>query len=127
MCLIFSKKRQKQFDDLQKRIDELTKIVKNQEFERLQARSEELKVQDEQLSKLQVKLAKIEVSQTNTGETMITLKYAMPDIVLYLDDDGEPFKNETFYAINRLDLLEQKDTDKIRNVLEREKRKIKNV
>ena len=129
MCIIFFKKRQKQINDLQKRIDELTKIVKNHEFERLQARSEELKLKDEQLGHIKLKVAKIVASDTNTGQPVITVTYELEPITLYVDDDGSVYGEQLklFYAINRLDLISQDDMEKIRKVIDTELDKVKKV
>lgn len=129
MCFIFSKKRQKQINDLQNRIDELTKIVKNHEFERLQARSEELKLKDEQLGNIQLKVAKIVSADTNTGQPTLTVTYQLEPITLYIDDDGSVYGDQfkLFYAINRLDLISQDDMKKIRMAIDKQVDKIKKV
>ena len=123
MCFI----RKKQINELQKRIDELTKIVKNNEFERLKARSEDLAVKDEQLGKIKIKVAQIVGKDTNTGQPTLTITYEIPKVTLYLDENGPYGDNyELFYAINRLDLISYQDMDKIRKAIDKEMDKVKN-
>lgn len=122
MC--FFKKQKEQINSLQKQLDELTKIIKNQQFIQYEKDSKELKLTKELLSKIKLTVKNIKVIESDTGFTTVRINYDLPYVQLELDEYGESEKNDLFYAINMLDLTPIGDLEKIRTVLENQ-RKIK--
>ena len=113
MCFI--RKRIKKLEDS---ISELTKIVKTREYNLLKEESKELhEIKDllEQV-KIEVKDVKLILDQ-DTMEEVLSVQYQLPSITLHFDENGDPYKNDLFYAINALNLISLEDMDKIRKLL----------
>lgn len=113
MCFI--RKRIKKLEDS---ITELTKIVKTREYNLLKEESKELHEIKELLDqvKIEVKDAKLVLDQ-DSMEEILTIQYQLPNISLRFDENGDPYKNNVFYAINALNLISLEDMEKIRKLL----------
>lgn len=96
--------------EIQEKLDFLTKdsYKKAKEYEK----------QNFLLKQVRLKVDKISLFLNNDGQVGVNIKYDIPNIKVYFDDDGEIIKNETFYAINSLDLITKEDMQKINVFLE---------
>lgn len=57
------------------------------------------------------------------GENQYTLLYKNPEVILNFDEYGDPIKNNFFYSMNMLDLLSYESTQKLYNIIIKEKNK----
>ncbi len=96
-------------------LQELTDLIKSDEFNRLKKDSDELKRIESLLSHIHFKVKDVRIID-ETQSVLIT--YEMPRIELKLDDKGEFIKDEFFYASNILELISLEDTQKIQTVLD---------
>lgn len=122
MCFL-SKKTKKRLDEIQTSVNELTKIVKTQELERLRKESEELKNIKKLLSNIRLHVKKVEEVQDGDIQRKVKIVYELPIIILKYDDNGKLIKNNFFYSINALDLISYDDMKRISKVLERKEGK----
>jgi uncharacterized protein YuzE len=111
----------KRIKEIQKELKELKKLVETNELERLRRRHDELITQNKLLEYIKINVAKARVVETEEGDKSVVVKFSMPDIVLKFDEDGNVIKNNTFYAINYLNLLSIEDTLKLNEILRRGK------
>lgn len=122
MCFL-SKKTKKRLDEIQTSVDELTKIVKTQELERLRKESEELKNIKKLLSNIRLHVKKVEEVQDGDIQRKVKIVYELPIVILKYDDNGKLIKNNFFYSINALDLISYDDMKRISKILERKEGK----
>lgn len=106
MCFVPRKK----LNQIEAQIQELTKIVKTQELERLRHIRDMYNNQSNLVKdvKFRVKSVRTVLSET-TGLPCVQVKYELPIINIELDDKGEPIKNDFFYAVNYLELISLED------------------
>ena len=116
-------KLKKQIEFMQFTIDELKKTIETQELQRLRAMQKEYNQEKEALKNVRIKLKDIKEVLCEDGYSRIEVKYEVPTIYLNLDGDGKVLRNETFRAINILDLLPREDTLRIAKVLDETERK----
>ena len=91
----------------------------------LKEESKELQNTKELLNNIKIDVSDVKtILDQNTMEEVVEVKYSLPVVTLHFDENGEPYKNELFYALNALNLISLEDMDKIRIILE--KQKIKN-
>jgi len=101
-------------------IQELTDYIKSDEFERLKKDSERLKEIEELLSHIKFKIKDIKYFKE---EQNVVITYELPKIVLNVDAEGNVNKDDFFYSVNSLELINLEDMQKIQNCLEQ----VKNV
>jgi len=116
-------KLKKQIEFMQFTIDELKKTIETQELQRLRTMQKEYNQEKEALKNVRIKLKDIREVLCEDGYSRIEVKYEVPTIYLNLDGDGKVLRNETFRAINILDLLPREDTLRIAKVLDETERK----
>ena len=114
MCF---RKRKKQMDAMQAKIDELTDIVKNQRFIQYEKDSKELAQTKELLSKIVLPVKTVQIADNESGHPVIIIRYEPVNFVLNFDDNGETERNEMFYAMNMLNLTPLKDMEKIQKAI----------
>lgn len=98
------------------RIDELTNLIKSDEFNRLKQESEELKRIKALLPNIKFKVKDINYYKENN---VVQIRYELPVITLQLNEEGEPSRNEFFYATNVLEMISLEDMQKIMEYLEK--------
>lgn len=79
--------------------------------------------QEELLKKIRFSVDKISFFIDKQGLVGVNLEYSIPKLQVLFDDDSEIIFNETFYAINKLNLISIEDMQKISQKLEEAKRK----
>ena len=97
-------------------LNELTDLIKSDEFNRLKKDSDELKETKSLLSNIKFKVKDIKYYK---DENFVQIRYELPVINLTLDDQGNPSKNEFFYSSNRLEMISLEDMKKIQELLEK--------
>lgn len=65
----------------------------------------------------------LEESLDYNGETQYKIIYKNPEIILNFDEYGDPIKNDFFYSMNMLNLLTMDATNKLMNIIVKEKNK----
>lgn len=112
MC--FFRKTNKKIQDLGERVDELTKLIKSREYEKYKKDSEELLKLNSLLKNIKINILRTRIvkDEENDGY-VLRVKYDIPDVLIKFDENGEPEKNEMFYAINYLDLISMEDLNKV--------------
>ena len=123
MCFGFKKKIAK----LQASVDELTKIIKTRELVKLRRDSKELGELKELISHIKFKVKEVRAFEgegiSDSDKDVVRIIYQLPVIGLTIDDEGNPEKNDFFYATNMLDMISIEDMKKIQKVLNEEKNK----
>lgn len=85
---------------------------------------EKAKKYDEQtnlLKKIKFDVKKTSLFADKNGLIGVEIEYSMPKIQVFFDEDGEIVLNETFFAINKLDLITYDDMKKINEKLKEAK------
>lgn len=77
---------------------------------------EELENIKKMLSFIQLSVKGTNVGYDNAGNKVLTIKYEMPNIHLTIED-GELSENETFKAINMLNLISMTDLIKLQDFI----------
>lgn len=117
MC--FFKKTNKKIQELQEKVDKLTSLIENEEYKKLKRIEENYATQKELIQHIKIKLKSVRtILDENTGEKSILVKYEIPDVVVRFDN-GKPIKENTFYAINSLELISFEDMKKIHLEIEK--------
>ena len=98
------------------RIDELTNLIKSDEFNHLKQESEELKRIKALLPNIKFKVKDINYYKENN---VVQIRYELPVITLQLNEEGEPSRDEFFYATNVLEMISLEDMQKIMEYLEK--------
>lgn len=115
MCWIRLKKR---LNKLQESVDNLYSFVKTKEYDQLKKDSLDLKEEQELLSHIAFNVKSVKVFDgQESGSKVVKIYYEQPVITIDIDSETkEPIKNEVFYAINRLNLTDLQDLEKIDKV-----------
>ena len=121
MCF---RKRKKQIDSMQAKLNELTDIVKNQRFIQYEKDSKELAETKQLLSKIVLPVKNVQVADNESGHPTVIIRYEPISIVLNFDDKGETERNEMFYAMNMLNLTPLKDMEKIQKIIVKQQEEI---
>ena len=79
----------------------------------LSRKSQKLDEVLEDLSHVQLKVKSITDTVDYNGRPALKVVYEAPQILLLFDDDGNVLVNETFRAINGLDLIDMNDKIKL--------------
>lgn len=66
--------------------------------------------------------AKVQKAIDENGDKYLNISYNIPNVVLKFDEKGSIIKNELFYSINMLDLLDNDSIKKIKESLEQIKK-----
>ena len=100
------------------KIDELTNLIKSEEFQRLKKDSDELKRIQALLPNIKFKVKSVKYFEDEeTGEEIVQITYDLPVINLKIDEHGNPNKNDFFYSTNSLDMISIEDMEKISELL----------
>lgn len=119
MCWFKFKKKKKPIEVLTEKVDELTKLIKTQELERLRNKSLRFDNFLEQSSHVAIKVKNARVFQdANTGEDFVRIDYEVEPVNIHLDENGDIIKNERFIAMNLLNLVSIDDMEKIQKALD---------
>ncbi len=92
-----------------KEIKQTLNELKEASIGNLEKRSKRADELENYLSKVRINLKKVSDITLQNGKSGIRIIYDMPQIILELDDNGEIIPNDTFTAINMLDLLNMND------------------
>ena len=103
------------------RLDELTELIKSEQFKQLQKDSEELKKLQSLLIPIKFKIKDVNYFEDEENG-VVQIRYELPTINLKIDDAGNPEKNEFFYSVNVLDMVSLEDMQKVQKLLERIKK-----
>lgn len=119
MCFI-----RKRLKHLESDLSELTRIVKNREYQELKRQSEEFNTVKNLLEQVKINVKEVKtVLDQDTMEDVVTVKYELPIVTVRFDENGDPLKNELFYALNTLNLISYEDMEKIQKALDKTKLK----
>lgn len=103
-------------------LQELTDLIKSEEFKRLKQDSDEL-------NRIKALLPNIKFKVKDTTffkeDNVLQIRYELPVVRLQLDESGNPNKNEFFYSTNVLEMISLEDMKKIQDYLERIKNDIR--
>lgn len=99
-------------------VKKLVDLLESNEIKQLRKDSEELKTLKSLLAhvKFRIKDTRV-VENQETGRTNVVVTYELPRVVLDLDENGKPNKNDFFYATNMLDMISLEDMSSFQNVL----------
>lgn len=105
-------------------VKKLVALLESNELKQLRKDSEELKKIKSLLAhvKFKIKDTKVMPNQ-DTGKMNVVVTYELPRIILELDENGNPSKNDFFYASNMLDMISLEDMSKFQNVLRNARKK----
>lgn len=111
-------KRTKTLLEIQENVNKLVTLLESNEVKKLRKESEELKEIKSLLShiKFKIKNTSVTVNQ-ETGKTNLVVTYELPRIILEIDENGKPNKNEFFYATNMLNMISLEDMSSFQKVL----------
>ena len=119
-------KRTKQLNSIEEGVRHLTELLESNEIKQLRKDSKELSELKELLSHVKFKIKETRmVDSQETGETTVVVSYELPRIILTLDENGNPNKNEFFYSTNRLNMISLEDMSKFQDVLRHAQMKVK--
>lgn len=119
MCFI-----RKRLKHLETDLSELTRIVKNREYQELKRQSEDFETTKKLLENVKIDVKEIKtVLDQDTMDDVITIKYELPIVTIRFDENGDPYKNELFYSLNSLNLISYEDMEKIQKQLDKIKLK----
>lgn len=117
-------KRTKLLTELNAKLDHLTALLESGEVQQWKKDSEELKKTKELVSHVKFKIKDVRiVEDTDTGKQRVVVVYELPRVVLELDENGNPNKNDFFYSSNMLDMISLEDMSLFQKVLRNRKRK----
>ena len=116
----------KRIEQVEKQLEHLTNLLESNEIKQLRKDSEELKKIKELLSHVKFKIKETRVVENQeTGRTSVVVVYELPRIVLDLDEEGNPNKDNFFYSTNMLNMISLDDMSKFQQKLRLAKQKIK--
>ena len=119
-------KRTKQLNSIEEQVKHLTTLLESKEIQNLRKDSAELAQIKELLSHVHFKIKETRVvDNQETGRVSVVVSYELPRIVLDIDENGNPNKNDFFYSTNMLNMISLEDMSKFQNVLRQAKMKIK--
>ena len=115
MCWIRLRRR---LNKLQESVDNLYTFVKTKEYDQLKKDSLDLREEQELLSHIAFNVKSVKVFDgQESGSKVVKIYYEQPVITIDIDSETkEPIKNDIFYAINRLNLTDLQDLEKIDKV-----------
>lgn len=121
-----TRKTKREFDQIKEEIGKLVALLESNEIQQLRKDSEELKNIKSLLSHVKFKIKHMQIMENqNTGNDSIVITYELPRIVLDIDENGKPSKDEFFYSTNMLNMISLEDMSKFQDFLYRYQRKIK--
>lgn len=121
-----TRKTKREFDQIKEEIGKLVALLESNEIQQLRKDSEELKNIKSLLSHVKFKIKHMQIMENqNTGNDSIVVTYELPRIVLDIDENGKPSKDEFFYSTNMLNMISLEDMSKFQDFLYRYQRKIK--
>ena len=103
----------KQIEQINKNID-LIKETLSPEIIRKAQKYDELQ---QCCKNIELSLDNVKYSLDDHGNRMVIINFSLRAIHLYFDEKGEVIKNDTFYSINMLDLVNKQDVKKIYKIL----------
>ena len=116
----------KKIENIEAQIKHLTDLLESNEIKQLKKDSEELKKTKELLSHVRFKIKETRVLENQeTGGVSLVVTYELPRVVLELDENGNPNKNDFFYSTNMLDMISLEDMSKFQDQLRMAKTRIK--
>ena len=111
-------KRTKTILEIQENVNKLVSLLESNEIKQLRKDSEELKKVKSLLAHVKFKIKNVLVTNNQeTGKPNIVVTYELPRIVLELDENGNPNKNDFFYSTNMLDMISLEDMSKFQDIL----------
>ena len=105
----------KKIEELEKKLDLLIGDTKQ--------KAKKYDEQKELLSNVKFSVNKMSFFVDKTGLVGLNIEYTIPKIQIFFNDENEVVKNETFFAINKLNLISIEDMQKISEKLEEIRRK----
>lgn len=117
-------KTSKRLASLESKVDKVTDLLAG-DLEKLRKDSAELAQIKELVSHVKLSLRDVRVVENDTGSVSVVVVYEPPRIVLTLDENGEPQKDEFFYSTNRLNMISSDAAAKILSTLDHARSKIK--
>ena len=121
--MLVSKKR---IENIENQLKKLTELLEGNEIKQLKKDSEELKKIKELLSHVHFKIKETRVTEDQqAGGVSLVVIYEMPRVVLTLDENGNPNKDEFFYSTNMLNMISLEDMSKFQDQLRMAKTRIK--
>ena len=116
----------KKLEAIEAQLKHLTDLLESGEIKQLKKDSEELKKTKELLSHVRFKIKDTRVVENQeTGGVSVVVTYELPRIVLELDENGNPNKNDFFYSTNMLNMISLEDMGNFQNQLRMAKTRIK--
>lgn len=115
-------KRTKTILSIEEKVNKLVDLLESNEVKQLKKDSEELSKIKSLLSHVKFKIKNTQVTtNTDTGKTNIIVTYELPRVILELDENGNPNKNDFFYSTNMLDMISLEDMSKFQDALKNAK------
>lgn len=109
--------------ELQEKVDHLSSLIESEEFKKLRKDSEELKEIKKLVSCVKFKIKSVSSFENQeTNRTNIIVTYELPKVILELDEDGNPSKDDFFYASNMLNMISLEDMFKFQEFLKKTKK-----
>lgn len=99
----------KTIKELKKDVAEIKVTLVGESFTKSKKLNEVL----EDLSNIQLKVKSITETVDYNGRPVLKISYEIPQVFLVFDDEGNVQVNETFRAINDLDLIDMEDKMKL--------------
>lgn len=122
--MFFGKKEKEKYDNeialLRHEVEDLRQIIKTQELIKLRNENALLKEKEQLINKIKFKLKDVGYIEE---ENAILVKYKIPDVKILVNEEGEPLKNDFFYAVNKLQLISFEDMKKISALIDNIKNK----
>ena len=116
MCFV-SRKR---FKKLEADLAHLVDTVEGERVKKLTADSEKLTKTEELLSHIKFKVKSVQVVENQqTGRQSVIIQYELPKIILDIDENGKPNKNDFFYSSNILNMISLTDMKTIQDAIEK--------
>ena len=113
-------------NDIKGNVDKLVDLLESNEIKQLKKDSEELTKIKSLLSHVKFKVKNVQVAENqNTGYPSIIVTYELPRVILNLDENGVPSKDDFFYSTNMLNMISLEDMSKFQEALYRVQSKIK--
>jgi len=111
-------KRTKTILEIQENVNKLVSLLESNEIKQLRKDSEELKKIKSLLAPIKFKIKNTQmIPNQETGRMNVIVTYELPRIVLELDENGNPNKNDFFYSTNMLDMISLEDMSSFQKVL----------
>lgn len=110
--------------EIRENVDKLVALLESNEIKQLRKDSEELKKIKSLLAHIKFKIKDIKVMPNQeTGRMNVVVTYELPRIILELDENGNPNRNDFFYSTNMLDMISLEDMSKFQSVLRNARKK----